>query len=108
MAGNQAGNAGVHMTVLRRVLPALLVLGVLSLVPAGPAGADAAPRIAGSDRFATAAAVAHASFSPGVPVAFVATGMAFVDALAAGPAAAHRGGPVLLVGQKTLPASTAA
>ncbi len=53
-------------------------------------------RIAGADRFGTAAAVS-ATFEPGVKVAYVATGAAFPDALAAGPAAAVAGGPVLLV-----------
>lgn len=58
-----------------------------------------AARIAGADRYATGAAVSAATFAPGVPVAFVATGADFPDALAAGPAAALLGGPVLLVGQ---------
>jgi putative cell wall-binding protein len=55
-------------------------------------------RLAGPDRFATGAAVSAATFGPGVPVVFVATGFDFPDALAAGPAAARLGGPVLLVG----------
>ena len=65
-------------------------------------------RIAGPDRFATGAAVSAASFAPGVPVVFVATGFDFPDALAAGPAAARLGGPVLLVGGTSLSAAVAA
>ena len=65
-------------------------------------------RLSGADRFATAAAVSAASFSSGVPVAYVATGANFPDALAAGAAAAELGGPVLLVTGSAIPASTAA
>jgi putative cell wall-binding protein/spore germination protein YaaH len=67
-----------------------------------------ANRIAGSDRYATAAAVSAAFFSPNVPVAFIATGADFPDALAAGPAAAKLGGPLLLVKRDEIPAATAA
>ena len=94
---------------MRRSLIAAALAVALVLVPSPPpAGADASARLAGADRYGTAAAVAHASFSPGVPVVYVATGAGFVDALVAGPAAAHRGGPVLLVTRDAIPASTAA
>ena len=65
-------------------------------------------RIAGADRYATAAAVSAASYSPGVPVAYVATGGNFPDALAAGAAAVRNGGPVLLVTASNIPPATAA
>jgi hypothetical protein len=68
--------------------------------------ADATRRF-GADRYATAAAISASHFAPGVPVVFVATGITFPDALAAGPAAARLGGPVLLVRQDTLPDATA-
>ncbi|HET7668140.1 MAG TPA: glycosyl hydrolase family 18 protein, partial [Mycobacterium sp.] len=45
-------------------------------------------RLAGADRYATAAAISAASFSPGVAVAYLATGATFPDALAGGTAAA--------------------
>lgn len=77
-------------------------------VAVGPASAATVDRTAGSSRYDTAAAVSAATFQPGVPVAFVATGDSFPDALAGGPAAAVIGGPVLLVQQNTIPASTAA
>jgi len=64
-------------------------------------------RLAGADRYATAAAVSAASFASGVPVAYVATGSNFPDALAAGPPAALEGGPVLLTAPRSLPAATA-
>ncbi|HET6379525.1 MAG TPA: cell wall-binding repeat-containing protein [candidate division Zixibacteria bacterium] len=67
-----------------------------------------AERYAGPDRFATAAAVSAATFpNPGVPVAYVATGSDFPDALAGSAAAAHRGGPVLLVTSGVVPSATA-
>jgi putative cell wall-binding protein len=64
-------------------------------------------RLAGADRYATAAAMSRSSFSPGVPVAYVATGSSFPDALAGGPAAARTGGPVLLVTARDVPSATA-
>ncbi|HEX2142188.1 MAG TPA: cell wall-binding repeat-containing protein [Candidatus Limnocylindria bacterium] len=66
-----------------------------------------AERHAGADRFATAAAVSAATFGPGVPVAYVATGSDFPDALAGSAAAAVEGGPVLLVGKGAIPSATA-
>lgn len=65
-------------------------------------------RYAGSNRYETAAAVSAASFAPGAPVAYVATGSNFPDALAAGAAAARLGGPVLLVTASSIPSATAA
>ncbi|HWP61998.1 MAG TPA: S8 family serine peptidase [Candidatus Binatia bacterium] len=64
-------------------------------------------RSAGPDRYATAAAISAATFGPGVPVAYVATGLNFPDALAAAAAAGFRGGPVLLVTRDAIPAPTA-
>ena len=64
-------------------------------------------RLAGADRFGTAAAVSAATFAPGVAVAYVATGDNFPDALAAGPAAARRDAPVLLVRGNRIPEPTA-
>ena len=64
-------------------------------------------RIAGADRYETAAALSRAQFAAGVREVYVATGQAFPDALAGGAAAAAAGGPVLLVGQTSVPAATA-
>ncbi|NOY54544.1 MAG: cell wall-binding repeat-containing protein [Actinobacteria bacterium] len=63
-------------------------------------------RLSGADRYASAAAVSAATFAPGVPVAYIATGVNFPDALAGGPVGALRGGPILLVGS-SIPAATA-
>jgi spore coat protein A len=53
-------------------------------------------RVAGAGRLETAAAISASTFAPGAPVAYVATGAGFADALTGGPAAARQGGPVLL------------
>ncbi|MCD2441720.1 cell wall-binding repeat-containing protein [Agromyces sp. SYSU K20354] len=60
-------------------------------------------RIAGSDRYSTAARVSASEFAPGVPVAFIASGATFPDALSAAPVAATSGGPILLSPQNSLP-----
>lgn len=62
-------------------------------------------RVDGPDRFGTAAALSARVFSPGVPVVYLATGSGFADALA-GAAVATGNGPVLLVRQDAIPAST--
>jgi spore germination protein YaaH len=64
-------------------------------------------RVAGANRYDTAAALSRSAFAPGVPVAYVATGASFPDALAGGPAAARNGGPVLLTDPLALPSATA-
>jgi putative cell wall-binding protein len=79
----------------------------------------AVARIAGPDRYATAAALATATLArgaeiddagpgPAVPVerAVVASGEAFADALAVSPPAARQGWPVLLAGRDHLPDAT--
>ena len=74
----------------------------------GYATGGSVTRLAGVDRYATAAAVSASAFAPGIPVAYVATGANFPDALAAGPVAARNGGPILLVTRDGIPAATAA
>ena len=62
-------------------------------------------RIAGADRFATAVAVADALGDP--TTVLLASGGGFADALAAGPAAAHAHGVILLTGNP-MPSETTA
>lgn len=64
-------------------------------------------RIAGADRYETSAAISAAAFGPGVPVAYLATGERFPDALSGAAAAGASGGPVLLVSRDTIPAAVA-
>lgn len=65
-------------------------------------------RVAGTDRYATAAAISKSRFGAGASTVFVATGASFPDALAGAPAAARARGPVLLTARHELPGATAA
>lgn len=62
-------------------------------------------RLAGPDRFTTSAAISAASFDPGAPVAYVANGLTFPDALSGAPVAALTGGPILLSQPTAIPAA---
>lgn len=79
---------------------------VVRPAPASPApNAYSTRRLAGQDRYGTAAATARSAFPAApVPVAFIATGQAFADALAGGPVADLLGGPILPVTSAGLPA----
>lgn len=59
-------------------------------------------RFAGASRYDTSVAMSK-EYAPGVPVVYVATGTNFPDALAAAPAAAAQGGPLLLVTPTSIP-----
>lgn len=65
-------------------------------------------RIAGADRYATAADIARAAFGTAVDTVFIALGTSFPDALAAAPVAAGQSSPVLLVQPTSIPAATRA
>lgn len=94
---------------LRSLKPsAITVLGGEATVSAGVEAdlrhyAGTVRRVAGKNRYATSAALAELAFPSGAPVAYLATGSAFADALAAGPVAALAGGPVLLVRANCIP-----
>lgn len=60
-------------------------------------------RLAGADRFSTAVAISKSTFAAGVPVAYVANGLDFPDALAGAAAAGTMGGPVLLTMPNSIP-----
>jgi len=70
-------------------------------------GVSTVVRIAGADRYATAAAVAEAMALPAGRPAVVANGSSVADALAASGPAAYNGRPILLVGATTVPPATA-
>ncbi|MBW3665324.1 MAG: cell wall-binding repeat-containing protein [Actinobacteria bacterium] len=65
-------------------------------------------RIAGPDRYQTAAATVADAFPGTVDTVYIATGLNFPDALAGSAAAAALGAPVLLVTTDTVPDATAA
>ncbi|MGO4299433.1 cell wall-binding repeat-containing protein [Leifsonia sp. RAF41] len=62
-------------------------------------------RIAAPDRFSNAVEIAKAAYPTTAPVVYIATGLNYPDALGAGAAAAHEGGPLLLTTPTELPAS---
>jgi putative cell wall-binding protein len=66
-------------------------------------------RVAGDNRFETAAQIAAIETSPSVEAsdtAFLVNGFAFPDALSAAPVAAHAAGPLLMTKPLSLPAAT--
>lgn len=74
--------------------------------PTAPvSGSVTSSRLAGSNRYETSAVISQSGFAPGVPIAYVASGLGFPDALGAAPAAAKLGGPLLLTETGTLPPS---
>jgi putative cell wall-binding protein len=68
--------------------------------------AEVVQRLAGDDRYGTAAAVSDAVFPDGAEEVWVASGETFADALPGGPAVAQIAGPLLLTARDALPAVT--
>jgi putative cell wall-binding protein len=111
----RSGLAAATRTELARLQPSTLaVLGGTAVLPeavvaeaAAAAGGATVDRVAGPDRFATAAAIA--ARYPAASRAYLATGANFPDALTgAALAAARDDGPVLLTRRADLPSVTAA
>jgi putative cell wall-binding protein len=65
-------------------------------------------RIAGADRYATAAASAQVAFPSGAATVFLASGVDFPDGLVGVPAAWHEHAALLLTATNSIPAATAA
>jgi YVTN family beta-propeller protein len=87
------------------------LLGGVSAIPASIATqltgmGYVVSRVSGADRYATAVAVADAMGDPST--VFLATAANYADALAAGPAAAHATGAILLTDDTTMPTATTA
>ncbi|MFK4729036.1 cell wall-binding repeat-containing protein [Agromyces mediolanus] len=76
------------------------VTGSVTLAPA-----PKVDRLAGQDRYTTAVAISRSAFPSTAPIAYVASGAGFADALAAAPAAARAGGPLLLTPATKPPAA---
>jgi putative cell wall-binding protein/peptidoglycan/xylan/chitin deacetylase (PgdA/CDA1 family) len=70
-------------------------------------GYGSVTRLAGVDRYGTAAAVSVSEFVDGASTVFVATGLSYFDALVAGSAAVEAGAPLLLTHPGVLPGATA-
>lgn len=75
-----------------------------TLVPGGVA----TERVAGADRWATAASISAQTYPTGASTVYIAVGTRFADGLAAAPAASIENAPLLLVGSTAVPAPTAA
>jgi|GEM_PF-652076 len=75
------------------------------VLPVAPIWPPEVSRIAGDDRYRTAAKIAeeYAAFAPGEGVVYVATGQGFADALSAAAAAAYLDAPLLLTAPTSLP-----
>jgi len=85
----------------------LVTSGSTATANIGVAAGDLAfTRLSGSDRFATSTAIGTVLF-PHPSDVFIVNGLAFPDALSAGPAAAQLGAPVLLTRPDALPAPVA-
>ncbi|MBW3664893.1 MAG: cell wall-binding repeat-containing protein [Actinobacteria bacterium] len=102
-------------TELRRLGPTnIVVLGGDAAVSPGVErqlvgfASGVVTRLQGSNRYETAVEVSASAFQPGVPVAYVATGANFPDALAGAAAAGRDGGPILLVTGDDIPDVVAA
>ncbi len=92
----------------------VVIVGGTSAVGSGVASSlrragYAVERVSGSDRYATAGAVARRIYAleGSAPAVFIARGDSFADALAAAPYAYARKMPILLVSPQSLPAATA-
>jgi putative cell wall-binding protein/protocatechuate 3,4-dioxygenase beta subunit len=92
------GSKSGYLTSTRTSLPTRPVVDLSTAQP---------ERLAGADRFGTAAAIS-AEFAPGVPVVYLATGRGFPDALSAASAAATLGGPLLITERASIPSVIAA
>lgn len=92
----------------------IVLLGGASLVP-DSVGATLAKlstsgtwsRVAGDDRYGTAAEISQRAFPNGAGVVYLASGEGYADALAGSALAAHEGGPLLLTKAASLPSVVA-
>ncbi len=103
--------SSVRSELARLGMSNIKVLGGTAAVSASlesslKAYAPSVTRLAGSNRYATAAAVSRDTFTPGVGTIFIATGTNFPDALAGGPIAGILGGPILLTDPNSIPNDT--
>ena len=88
--------------------PPSVLSNAVTPIPATPPPPQVSlSRVWGQSQFDTAAAISRDAFPTGASTVYVATGSDFPDALAAAPAAALSGAPILLVNPDSIPAATA-
>ncbi|HEX7107068.1 MAG TPA: cell wall-binding repeat-containing protein [Acidothermaceae bacterium] len=112
---NPAGLSSATAAAVARLQPGQIVLvGGPAALPNSIGAALAGyatqgwTRLAGPNRYATAAAIAADAFPAGASTVYLASGAAFPDALTASALGAAAGAPVLLTAPTALPAETAA
>ncbi len=105
MVGDYNAAAGSHANSASGATYSVMIFAKLCQAPS--TASSQISRLAGDDRYETAAAISRARYAPGVAVAYVATGQNFPDALAGAPAAARANAPILLVTRDSVPAVTA-
>jgi hypothetical protein len=101
------GQSGTRVTVEVRITKSGYMPESHSSAATARLESVAVKRVAGDDRFATAAAVSKRYFPSGADTVFLANGLGFADALSAAPVAARNGSPILLTHATSLPAATA-
>ena len=105
---SHAGGSHARSSDTNKMYAVMVFVKVCSTSSSPPSGGSTdIVRIAGSDRYATAAAISRSRFGGGASTVFVATGSSFPDALAGAPAAARAKAPVLLTEKWNLPSATA-
>ena len=104
LESNETNNCAYARVRITATNGPVQVLGSGRTCASPPASTARVERQYGNDRYETAAAASEDAFAPGVPVAYVATGSTFPDALAAGAAAGFQRGPVVLVSKNVMPA----
>lgn len=107
---NAAGGSHARSTKTNRMYSAMVFVKLCSgsSTPPSSGSSTKISRLAGSDRYGTAAEISRSRFGSGASTVFIATGASFPDALAGAPAAAKARGPILLTARGELPAATAA
>jgi len=103
----------VTRSALEKLAPSqIVIVGGTAAISEGVAseleGIAPVTRLAGPDRYATAAEVSSASYPDGADVAVIASGVGFFDALVTGSVAVHNEAPMLLTAKAGLPPATAA
>ncbi len=104
---NAAGGSHARSTATGKMYSVMVFVKTCSSSTAPASSTTQISRLAGADRYATAAAISKSRFGSGAATVFVATGASFPDALAGAPAAARAKAPILLTARNDLPAATA-
>lgn len=82
-------------------------IGTVDVAAVDP-GEITVDRVAGANRYEAAVNISQGAYPETAPVVYITNGENYPDALSAGPAAAHEGGPLLLVKPSEIPAVVSA